>query len=151
LLGLRAAPKDESGVSAGEAALGIKLAVPGQLLSVETAALDPPKHGVIPATCRSYADVVKSPSKLEDARWVFVKRGGQGLPLADNYDGPFEMLECGVKTCRVQMGAREEVVSRDRLKPFLGLQEPQVALPRRRGRPPRRVELDLYGDKDQGE
>lgn len=46
------------------------------------------------------------------------------------------MLECREKTGHVQMGERVEVVSRDRLKPFLGAEEPVAAEPPRRGRPP---------------
>ena len=136
MLGLRAAPKDESGVSAGEAALGLQLAVPGQFLPREDGTSPPLSHGVIPATKRSYAEAVKGPSPREAATWVFVRRGGQGVPLADNYDGPYRMLGCDAKTARVQLGEREEVITRDRLKPYLGQEDPVTAEPRWRGRPP---------------
>jgi len=136
MLGLRAAPKDESGMSAGEAALGLQLSMPGQFQTPTTSTEAPPSHGVIPATKRTYAEAAAGGPKLEGATWVFVRRGGQGTPLADNYAGPFRLLECREKTGHVQMGERVEVVSRDRLKPFLGAEEPVAAEPPRRGRPP---------------
>lgn len=146
LLGLRAAPKEESGVSAGEAALGHQLVLPGQLLPN-----GPPPGGgrpprppaVIPATKRSYAEVLASPSSpLDSARWVYVRRGGQVRPLANNYDGPYQVVEARRKTFTVLVGAREEVISRDRLKPHLGEAEPGLAAPPRRGRPPRTEATD---------
>ena len=72
ILGLRAAPKDESGVSAAEAALGQQLVIPGQPATPEGTVLPdlraPP--AVIPATKRSYAEVASSPSALDTADWV---------------------------------------------------------------------------------
>ena len=69
ILGLRAAPKDESGVSAAEATLGQPLVIPGQPTAPEgtvpTALRAPP--AVIPATKWSYAEVAASPSALDAA------------------------------------------------------------------------------------
>ena len=52
MLDIRASPKEESGISAGEAALGHVLAVPGQLLTTTA----PP--AVILAAKRTYAEAV---------------------------------------------------------------------------------------------
>ena len=42
---------------------------------------------------------------------------GMGLPLADNYAGPYLVLEKGPKVFKLQLGERTEVVSMDQLKP----------------------------------
>ncbi len=137
LLGIRAAPKDESSISSAEATLGQRLVVPGQLHVGEEESLHVPlEHGVIPATKRSYAEVVAAQSKLESAEWVYVKRGGPGTPLANNYTGPYKVLARGPKVFDLQVGERRETVSRDRLKAFCGVGEPVPAVPPRRGRPP---------------
>jgi len=137
MLGIRATPKEESGTSAGEAALGHVLAVPGQLLpTVRPPVSTPAPPAVIPATKRSYADVAATPA-LDASTYVYVQRGGVGPPLADNYAGPYLVLEKGAKVFKLQLGERTEVVTRDRLKPYLGKEQPVVAQPPRRGRPPR--------------
>lgn len=153
MLGLRAAPKEESGLSAGEAALGVKLAIPGQFVEPpDSTSGRPASHTVIPATRRLYADVAKGASALDSATWVYVKRGGQGRPLSANYDGPYEVLESGPKVFKLQLGAREEVVSRDRLKPHLGEGPLQAAQPPKRGRPPgKRTGGLVSGEQNQGE
>ena len=85
MLGIRAAPKEESGTSAGEAALGHVLAVPGQLLSTTAPPADTPAPPVvIPVAKRTYAEAAATPA-LDGATHVYVQRGGMGLPLADNY------------------------------------------------------------------
>ena len=138
MLGIRAAPKEESGTSAGEAALGHVLAVPGQLLSTTAPPADTPvPPAVISAAKRTYAEAAATPA-LEGASHVYVQRGGVGPPLADNYAGPYLVLEKGPKVFKLQVGTREDVVSRDRLKPHVGLAPPAVADPPRRGRPPGR-------------
>ena len=87
--------------------------------------------------------MLASPSSpLDSARWVYVRRGGQGRPLADNYDGPYRVVEVRRKTFTVLVGAREEVISRDRLKPHLGEAEPGLAAPPHRGQPPRTEATD---------
>ena len=136
MLGIRATPKEESGTSAGEAALGHVLAVPGQLLPTATppaATTAPP--AVIPATRCTYAEAVAAPD-LEAATHVYVRRGGVGPPLADKYAGPYLVLEKGAKFFKLQLGERAEVVTRDRLKPHVGLVPPMAAQPPPRGRPP---------------
>ena len=45
----------------------------------------------------------------------------------DNYVGPYLVLEKGPKVFKLQVGTREEVITRDRLKPHLGLAPPGVA------------------------
>ena len=129
ILGLRAAPKDESGVSAAEAALGQPLVIPGQPTAPEgtvPAALRAPP-AVIPATKRSYAEVAAAPSPLDSADWVYMRRGPAGTPLADKYKGPFHVLARGPKFFKLKMGEREDTVSRDRLKPHRAVADPVPA------------------------
>ena len=90
-LGLRAVPKDESGVSAAEAALGQQLKVPGQA---------PTPHVVgLPA-----AQLLRPPG-------VYVRKGGAAKP--------FHVLEQGTKSFKLQLGERMDAISWDRLKPHL--------------------------------
>ena len=140
MLGISASPKEESGTSAAEAALGHVLAVPGQLLTTTAPPADTPALlVVIPAAKQTYAEAAATPA-LDGATHVYVQRGGVGPPLADNYAGPYLVLEKGPKVFKLQLGTRQEVVSRDRLKPHVGTAPQVVADPPRRGRPPRRGE-----------
>ena len=139
MLGIRATPKDDSGVSAAQAALGHQLSVPGQLpppLDFAAAAGSSNK-AAIPVSWRSYAQAVAGGSSpLDAADFVYVRRGGAHPPLADSYSGPFQVLERGSKFFRLRMGTREDTVSRDRLKAHLGELPPELAMPPTRGRPP---------------
>jgi hypothetical protein len=111
LLGLRAAPKEVSGVSSAEVVLGEQLRLPGELphqfpaLEVEGADRHPPP---------SYAP------HLQAACFVYVRRGGCVPPLAPLYSGPYAVVERHAKTFVIRVGTRNEVVSVDRLKPHTG-------------------------------
>lgn len=136
VLGLRAAPKDESGVSAAEATLGQQLVIPGAPHLPDPP--EPPPRAqpeVIPQTRRTYAEAVASPSPLDVAEFVYVRRGGSKAPLESEYVGPFRVVARGPKVFRIVTGNREQVVSRDRLKAHRGTDEPVVESPRGRGRP----------------
>ena len=80
-MGLRAAPKEESGISTAKATLGQQFVVPGQAHVPHVEGL-PAAHvppAVIPATKRTYAEVAASPaSPLDLADWVYVRQGGSG-------------------------------------------------------------------------
>ena len=60
------------------------------------------------------------------------------------YEGSFRVIEHGTKTFKLEKGNRTDIVSVDRLKPaHLDLEDPvPVAQPRRRGRPPRKKEVN---------
>ena len=123
---MRAALREETGVSAAEAALQQQLLVPGQLSL--------PSAAVIPPTGRSYAQAGTT-SPLDGADWVYVAKGGAQRPMADKYSGPYKLLERGNKAWKLQVGERVDVVSRDCLKPHLGRVAPRAAMPPTRGRP----------------
>ena len=90
---------------------------------------------VIPAAKPTYAEAAATPA-LNGATHVYVQRRGVGPSLADNYTGPYLVLEKGSKVFKLQLGTWQEVVSRDQLKPHVGTALPAVAEPPRRGRLP---------------
>jgi transposase InsO family protein len=142
--GLRAAPKDESGISSARMVYGSELVLPGQPAWAGGHVADPqPPAGEeamqqqIPLRPRSYAEAAKGPlESLEWAKYVYVRRGGQGGPTQQLYEGPFRVAERRPKTFLVKIVDRMESISIDRLKPHLGKEPATVALPPRRGRPP---------------
>jgi hypothetical protein len=119
LLGLRTAPKEDSGVSAAELVYGAVLALPAEFLSTA----EPPvadflqklQQVELPATRPlSYAEAAaKLPAALLLASHVYVRRGGMLPPLAPLYVGPYEVLERSDKCFRLAVGGREETVSID--------------------------------------
>ncbi len=133
LLGLRAAPKETSGVSSAESVLGLPVRLPGELLYSEplpsAAEVDRPRP-------LSYAAVADSPpAHLALAQYVYVRRGGHVPPLAPVYLGPYEVLQKHAKTFVLRVGAGTEVVSVDRLKPHTGTGPVVPVSPPMRGRP----------------
>jgi hypothetical protein len=122
LFGLRAAPKEDSGLSSAELVFGMPLTLPGQLLAVpetpvekvveELRAVQP-----LPTRQMSYAEAASGLQQLQQAEYVYVRRGGVVPPLS------------------LEVGGRTEVVSVDRLKPHLGKAPISPALPPQRGRP----------------
>ena len=134
LLGLRAAPKEDSGVSSAELVQGTPLILPGQLVDVP----EPPRVDVAPPPTRpaSYAAAANTPpAHLAVADWVYVRRGGQLKPLADPYAGPFLVEKRGAKYFIIKIGPRSETVSVDRLKAHTGAEPVSQAMPSPRGRP----------------
>ena len=145
LLGLRAAPKETTGISSAQLVLGQPLVLPGELkdvaeapagdFSTQLASVDPPP------TCqpRSYAAVAASnitiSKQLQEANFVYVLRGGTIPPLALVYSGPYRVLHAGPKVFTLEVGVTRETVSVDRLKPHTGPLPVIPALPARRGRP----------------
>jgi hypothetical protein len=143
LLGLRAAPKEISGFSSTEAVFGQPLVLPGELKEVKEEeplgfqrrlASDDPPPTVQP---RTYAEVASSRLQpgLQEAKFVYVKRGGSSPPLASAYLGPYRVLQPGLKFFVLEVGGKEEKVTVDRLKIHRGTVLPQVAVPVKRGRP----------------
>jgi hypothetical protein len=105
MLGLRAAPKDDSGVPAVELTFGAILKLPGELVGAPAAATE-----VLAAELRSdcssfmplplracwYAEVAgKQLGELLAAKLVYIGRGGVQPAMADKYDGPVAAACCG--------------------------------------------------------
>jgi hypothetical protein len=142
LLGLRATPKEDCGVSAAKLVYGVALSFLAEFLSTA----EPPageflqklQRVEMPATRPlSYAKVVaKPPPALLQASHVYVWRGGTIPPLAPLYLGSYEVLEQAGKFFRIAVGGCEETVSIGHLKPHLGAGPFSAALPAARGWPP---------------
>jgi hypothetical protein len=149
LLGIRAAPKDDSNVSAAEAVFGQPLVLPGQLLADHTAVAaeqgaalagelrsDLSSFVPIPLRARSYAVVVQNvPEALKKAEFVYIRRDGVLPALSSKYEGPYKVISATSKFFRVMVGNQTSVVSIDRLKPHLGSAPVSPAFPPRRGCP----------------
>jgi hypothetical protein len=142
-MGLRAAPTEDTGVSAAEIVCGTPLVLPGQILDTE----EPPPADFIakhrqsgpppPSRPLSYAQMAaKPPVALLSAAFVYIRKGGTVPPLSPLYSGPYKVLASGPKVFRLQVGEREELVSIDRLKPHRGAAPVQPAQPPARGQPP---------------
>jgi len=116
LLGLRAAPKEEAGVSSAEVALGARLELPGPVLPHSV--LKEPVPAALPLTVRSYAEVAATPPpNLQGAEYVLVAREKlTGCPLLPAYSGPFRVLERRPKIFCLQLPQKEDWVTVDRLK-----------------------------------
>jgi hypothetical protein len=145
LLGLRVAPKEDTGVSAAQVTFGVQLTLPGELLGAPpVAAADlaaklgqgPQQPAVIPLRSRSYAQVAAElPQALQQAEYVYIRRGGVFPPLAAKFEGPYEVLEKRDKYYVIRVGGKSDSVSVDRLKPYTGVGGVAAALPPKRGRP----------------
>jgi cleavage and polyadenylation specificity factor subunit 1 len=145
MLGLRSAPREDSGISAAELVFGSPLQLPGQML----AAAEPPPESFVRALNSSLPCVAPlktpppaataSPSpQLRAADFVYIRSPPAAPALAAAYRGPYAVHKRGDKVFIVKVGGRYEAVTIDRLKPHLG-GPPLPAAPPRRGRPPGRA------------
>ncbi len=113
---------------------GMPLTLPGQLLAVpetpvekvveELRAVQP-----LPMRQLSYAEAASGLQQIQEAEFVYVRRGGVVPPLSPLYQGPYRVLERSQKFLSLEVGGRTEVVSVDRLKPHLGKAPLSPALP----------------------
>jgi hypothetical protein len=144
MLGLRAAPREDSGISAAELVYGAPLALPSQFL---TAAEPPPSIFVnqlqshLPCVAdRSSSSLdtsVSSPSSLQAAAFVYVKSPPLSPGLAPAYRGPYHVRVPGQKYLVIEISGRPQAVSVDNIKPHLGTAPISPAPGPRRGRPPK--------------
>jgi hypothetical protein len=68
----------------------------------------------------SYATAVAGLQHLQQAEFVYVRKGAVGPPLSPTYQSPYRVLDRREKFFKLEVGGRPEVVSVDRLKPQLG-------------------------------
>ena len=145
LLGLRTVPKD-CGISCAEMVYGTPLVLPGEFVDHLSSETDDkffvnlsekmrqmPVMLTRPISQEQRRDRV--PDELRAATHVFIRRDGHVPPLAQLYEGPFRVVSKEEKVYHVQRGPRSEVISVDRLKAYVGRDEPEVAVPPARGRP----------------
>jgi hypothetical protein len=138
LLGLRAAPRDDSGVYAAELVCGCQISLPGQFLS----AAEPPPASFVrqltsPLPC--VADISHIPCecpasarRLQEAAYVYVKAALVSPSLLPVYRGPYCVLVLGQRYFILEVSGKPQALSADNLKPHLGssLVHPTAALPR---------------------
>ena len=146
LLGLRAQPRSETGVSPGELVFGFALSVPREMLQTTS---ELPAPAFLESFCRSLnsfeplqpqhhrTQPEAVPRELLSSTFVFVRRGAPGRPLSPLYNGPYKVLERGDKFFKIQLGTRTDNVSVDRLKPTYDDGSMTAASPAPRGRPPK--------------
>ena len=126
LLGLRVAPKEDHNISAAELLYGVPLALPGELLETS----EPLAASILENLRRCPTSIptrpitgpqpsLDPPKGLSSASFVFVQRGAPGPPLSPLHDGPYQVLASGPKLLTLQVGARQDKVSVNRLKPCL--------------------------------
>jgi hypothetical protein len=149
LLGLRTAPKEDLNASPAELVYGSTLTVPGDF--IPDSAPQAPVHQQLrllrervgnlkPVPTSAHCTVKTNvPDDLTKARFVFVRTDARRTPLQTPYEGPYAVIGRSDKSFTLQMGAREDNVSIDRLKvAYVDDTLPvPVAQPPRRGRPPK--------------
>jgi transposase InsO family protein len=141
LFGLRAAPRDESGVSAAELLYGSPLTLPGQFLpTAEPSPTEYLQQQQLGTPCFSPRqgpepqEDATTPAALQAAEFVYVKSPPAAPSLTPAYRGPYKVVKKSDKYFIVRLGNRFDAITVDRLKPHLGgAIEP--AAPPARGRP----------------
>ena len=136
LLGLRAAPKDEAGVSAAEARYGHFLVLPSQLQLPPRAPRAAPGKVDIPSTIRVAKEKEKKKEVgIQEASHVYVREGAVIGPLDATYRGPYRVLMRETKKLQLEIGVTRTWVLVDRLKLHTGAATPAAAQPPPRGWP----------------
>jgi transposase InsO family protein len=145
LMGIRAAPKDDTGVSSAELVYGCGVVLPGELQVpsppiVNSALMPPPlppPHDTRLGRRRRQrrSGERQPPVTLQQAAYVYVRRGYCGKPLAPVYSGPYEVVGRSPKYFTLRVGGADQSFSVDRLKPHTGRLPVTPAPPPRRGRP----------------
>jgi hypothetical protein len=145
LMGIRAAPKDDTGISSAELVYGCSMVLPGELQvpsppitdGALTAPSLPPPHDTQLAWQRRHfrSGSKRLPQSLQQAEYVYVRRGYCGKPLAPVYSGPYRVLSRSPKYFVLEVGGENQSYSVNRLKPHTGTSPVTPAQPPRRGRP----------------
>ncbi len=144
LLGLRAAPREDSGISAAELVYGSPLSLLGQFLS---AAEPRPSSFVrqLQSSVPCIADrsgcsspPLPLPVALRTAKFVYVRSPPLSPSLSLLYRGPYRVRVPGSKHFVIDIGGIPKAVSVDNIKPHLGPSPLTAAPGPRLGRPPRR-------------
>jgi hypothetical protein len=126
LLGLRAQPREDTGLSPAEAVYGAPIVLPNEILQNEEMPVDAiiknfPKTLHVPAVSlprhNSSAWLLDElPGDLLSAPLVWVRQGSVIPPLQPLYDGPYTVLCRGPRSFTIRVGSRDEVITVSRLK-----------------------------------
>ena len=140
-LGLRTSVRQDSDCSPSDLLYGTHLRLPGDCLAPSPPSTAPPAsdfvanlrgvlrsvapmpvvhHGVVPA---------RVDPALQSASHVFLRVDSVKRPLVPPYDGPFRVLERGMKTFILDKNNKSVTVSIDRLKPAYFLPESSTCPP----------------------
>ena len=114
---------------------------------------------LVPRTTSCHAKATHhSPDSLQSAKFVFICRDAHHPPLQHPYDGPYRVLDAGIKIFVLDKNGKKEHVSIDQLKQahvdsdqplqlnqaHVDSDQPlQLNLPRPRGRPKKATEFSL--------
>ena len=128
MLGLRAACRSDSGISAAELTFGRTLRLPGDIYDTTRIGLSEPSSLVeqirehikslkpVPETHGNSRSCFVHPD-LEKVDYVFVRDDTVRKPLKPPYDGPYRVLQRRPKVYVIQLPGRKASISIDRLKP----------------------------------
>ncbi len=114
LLGMRSSPKDDSAISSAELVYGAPLVLPGEFVdAAEPPATDFLEH-MRPSPVSIPTRPIRSPPQetnqlLQQAKWVYIRRGGTLPPLTP----PYAVAEAGEKTFEVLVGGQRQRISVD--------------------------------------
>ncbi len=145
LLGLRAAPKEDCGISSAEMVYGEALTLPGDFLEASRPPADsflqqlrermtrfqPPPTRPVEVKTVSHQEAA-----LHRADFMYIRRGAAASSISPLYSGPYRVISRGEKTFHMDIGGRDVVISTDMLKPHLSRAPVLPATPPKRGRPP---------------
>ena len=138
-MGLRAAPRDDSGTSCAELALGTTIRLPGEFIESTEEEEITDSQDYVRRLRRTFRDLRPVPRRarrkeavfvhpdLHDATHVYLRVGRVRRPLEPPYDGPFRVIKRTKKWFRISIADKEEDVSIDRLKPAYFIDEDENA------------------------
>jgi hypothetical protein len=128
LLGLRTAPRKDSGLSMAELVYGTSLNLPGSLVTTA----EPPlelfgQHLRSAVPCVATAATL--PKSLLEADFIYVQSPPAAPALSLVYRGPYKVVRTSDKYFMLKIGDRFDAILVDRLKPHLGSSVPGAVLP----------------------
>jgi hypothetical protein len=145
LLGLRAQPREDTGLSLAEAVFGALIVLPNEFLQNEEMPVNAiikifSKTLHIPAVSlprhNSSAQLPDElPGSLLSAPLVWVRRGSIIPSLQPLYDSPYTVLRSGPHSFTIRVGSWDEIIAVSHLKACTAA-DATPGSPRRRGRPP---------------
>ncbi|CAH4035040.1 unnamed protein product [Pieris brassicae] len=139
LLGLRAAMRSDTGVSAAQVTYGCNIRLPGDFLSttrndviMDSGYIDQLRDAIrnlqpMPSQLHSNTKPIFVHRDLQTCEYVFVRIDAVKKPLQAPYDGPYRVLKRDSKIFTLQLPNREMNISIDRLKPAYTIAEQDVS------------------------